>query len=295
MACRILFNPRIYVLPFASLTGVIQIDNVGLNLYETTDMKEADTSIRLRDAMFPSETYGGRLVSTWNTGLSVEGMPGQPYFQPALAGPPKPDLSYGYHKNAFSPSEALLQQASVLNPYALSTTECYWPFFHIEFEPQAHSGKHWMAEHQNAISGGHSVKSMERLLEYAQCNPERHHQVHDSVAFSCCIDSDCATLWIHWVDQSHDDKEGNAPHYVSSYLGRYVFRDTTQLRDFLDHTHNIIEYGMNQRLTKIKQALSDIMLFDPEWTTRMSLSSRRRRRSVGRDSSDSDVTSSQPF
>ena len=286
MAHRILQNPRTSP-PLAN----DQIEDLRLNLYETIDMKEADAKTRIRNTMFPSGTYGGRLMSTMNPVLSIAGLPQLPYtLEPVEVA--KPDLSFGYHKNAFSLTEAIIQQTTLLKPYAIPSTEYYWPFFHVEFNLQSRAGMCWVAGNQNAGNGTHSVKSMETLLEYAKCNPKRHDQVSDSVAFSCCIDSEHATLWVHWVDKSHDN-EGDSPRYVSSYLGKYIFQDTTQLCDFRNHTKNIIEYGLDQRLTKIKQALGDIMLFDPEWTARMeSLSSRRGKRSVARHSPRSNTTSS---
>ncbi|MCJ1255605.1 hypothetical protein MMC24_003422 [Lignoscripta atroalba] len=269
-----------------------QIEDLRSNLHETINMKEADSKMKIRSKMFPTGNYGGRLVSTMEPVLSVEGLPHHQYVQQPVV-QPKPDLSYGYHKNAFSQPQAFLQQSTALSSYAIPNTEYYWPFFHIEFKSQSRGGTHWVAENQNAGNGTHSVKSMETLLEYAKYNPKRHHQIGDSVAFSCCIDSEYATLWVHWVDKSQD-KESNTPHYVSSYLGTYVFRDTTQLLEFRKHTKNIIEHGLDQRLSKIKQALSDIMLFDPEWTARMkSSSSRGRKRSVAGDSLASGPTNSQ--
>lgn len=270
-----------------------QIEDLRSNLYETRDMKEDDARTKLQSTMFQSSTYSGRIVSTIQPALSVEGLPHQRYVpQPVVQ--PKPDLSYGYHKDVFTQPEAYLQQTITLKPYPIPNTDYYWPFFHIEFTSQSRGGTHWVAENQNAGSGTLSVRSMETLLEYAQDNPKRHHQVGDSVAFSCCIDSEYATLWLHWVDESHD-REGDSPHYLSSCLGTYVFRDTTRLLEFQNHTKNIIEHGLDQRLTNTKQALNDIMQFNPEWNAQMERSSSRRpKRRVAGNSSSSNFTRSQP-
>lgn len=76
------------------------------------------------------------------------------------------------------------------------------------------------------------------------------------------------------------------PHYLSSYLG--TFRDTTRLLEFQNHTKSIIEHGLDQRLTKTKQGLNDIVQFDLKWTAQMEISSSRHpKRSVAENSSSS--------
>jgi hypothetical protein len=83
----------------------------------------------------------------------------------------------------------------------------------------------------------------------------------DSVAFSCCIDLEYATLWVHWTDQS-----SNSPVYVSTHINICVFRDPAQLVEFRKNIKNIIDYGLDQCLAKVNQALDEISRFDPEWT-----------------------------
>lgn len=212
------------------------------------DIRELEAEREIRSATFPSSDCGGRLVAISDAPLSVEGLPHQPFVpQPVVQ--PIPDLSYGYHQNAFTQPEAYLQQITALKPYAIRNTEYYWPFFHIEFKSQPRGGTHWVAQNLNAGSGTHSVRSMETLLVYAKCNPKRHYQLPFSVAFSASVDSEEVTLWVHWIDKSYDDGRNN-PQYVSTWLNTYVFRDLSQLHAFRDHTRNIIEHGVLPRLSK---------------------------------------------
>ncbi|MCJ1482300.1 hypothetical protein MMC06_002463 [Schaereria dolodes] len=173
---------------------------------------------------------------------------------------PIPDFHYGYPYQSFTKSQSRLPevlQHPRLRPYAQPNSSTYWPFFAVEYKSQSRLGSTWVAENQNAGTGAHCVNSIETLLNYTKTTEQR--QITDSLAFSCVADSHNAALWVHWREDGVD------PRFVSSEIGYYHFHRPSDIRKFRSSVKNIIDYGLNERLLMIQNALSDILPQIPDW------------------------------
>ncbi|MCJ1260042.1 hypothetical protein MMC24_007882 [Lignoscripta atroalba] len=247
-----------------------KIRSMQTQIGSTRDREESASRSQLKNVLLPSpDAYGGRLVGQEEAILKTDGLPYERFVSQPIS-QPKPDYSYGYDSSVFTNPQHYVQQSSALSPYAKPNGAYYWPFFHIEFKAQSRGGTHWVAENQNAGSGSLSVKSTETLLRYARDNPAQHRDVTSSVAFSSCIDSVYGTLWIHWLNDDDDDDNRSTqrshPSYISSQIGAYFFQDATHLRDFHTHAKNILDYGLDKRLSGVKEAVNTLLRMDSAWT-----------------------------
>lgn len=170
---------------------------------------------------------------------------------------PKPDLHYGYPSDSFNHAETMVMQRERLSPYAAPSTASYWPFFAVEFKSPSRGGTDWVAENQNAGTGAHSVNSVETLMSYTKNQEKR--KITDSVFFSCVANASHATLWVHWRAL------GDEPRIVSGEMNMFSFKKPDSLRTFHATVKNIIDHGINERLTRIKEALNDCLPLVPEW------------------------------
>lgn len=163
-----------------------------------------------------------------------------------------------------------------LNAVSHPTTATYWPFFVAEFKSGSRGGTRWVAENQNAGTGCHCVNSMETLLKYTR-KQDLPRQIIDSLAFSCVADADFGSLWVHWLESETD----NGPRrFVSSEVDSYLFKKPADLRQFRASVRNIIEYGINERLPIIKEALANCLPLIPLWNAEDRLAKVRRRAST---------------
>jgi len=173
---------------------------------------------------------------------------------------PMPDFHYGYPQNSFMGPQSRLSEVMQhprFQSYAKPNSSTYWPFFAVEYKSQSRLGSTWVAENQNAGTGSHCVNSIETLMSYTTNTDER--QITDSIAFSCVVDSHNASLWVHWRE------DGDDPRFVSSEVGYYHFHRPRDIREFRAGVKNIIDYGLSERLTMIKNALFDILPQIPRW------------------------------
>ena len=173
---------------------------------------------------------------------------------------PLPDFHYGFPYESFNGSPGLLPdvlQHPRLYPYAKPTTAAYWPFFAVEFKSQSRLGSRWVAANQNAGTGSHFVNSIETLLSCVRSSDDRNPT--DSVAFSCIVDSDDASLWVHWREL------GDRPRFVSSEIGHYHLHRKSEVRDLRSGVRNIIDFGLKKRLPMIKDALYELIPQLPRW------------------------------
>jgi len=160
---------------------------------------------------------------------------------------PKPDMQYGYPLSSFDGPQSQLprvMQHPRLQPYAKPNSATHWPFFAVEYKSPSRLGSRWVAENQNAATGAHCVNSIETLLSYTK-NKERR-QITDSIFFSCVVDVENASLWVHWAER------GDRQRFVSSEAEHYHFRRPHEINAFRSSVKIIIDFGLNERLNMIK-------------------------------------------
>jgi hypothetical protein len=188
---------------------------------------------------------------------------------------PKPDLHYGYPRDSFNPIESAVMRHNRLSAFSHPTTATYWPFFAVEFKSGSRGGTRWVAENQNAGTGTHCVNSIGTLLKYTR-EPGVQRKAIDSLAFSCVADADFGSLWVHWQGLGTDN---GPPRFLSSEVDSFSFKKLKDLRQFRACVRNIIEYGINERLAMIKEALGGCLRMIPDWDAEEKMAKVRRRAS----------------
>lgn len=128
-----------------------------------------------------------------------------------------------------------------------STGACC-PFFIVEFKSGSRGGTRWVAQNQNAASGCHSVNCLEKLLAYSQ-KPRGKDNIIDSLVFSCVVEADQSSLWVHWYEPAAGE---TFPRFLSAEIGFYLLKKFEDLRRFHHDIRIVFDYGLNQRLQQIK-------------------------------------------
>lgn len=205
-----------------------------------------------RTTLFPTTAdYNDQIATGANIPFDRTALPHVPGFNFPPIVTPRPDLHYGYPRDSFSAHEYGVMQHRRLDPYAHPNSANFWPFFLVEFKSSSRGGTHWVAENQNAGSGSHCVNSIQSLMNYTRGNKRR--AMIDSVVFSCVADAGFASIWVHWQGVGDD------PRFVSSEVESYRLKRPEDLSKFRSSVRNIIEYGIDERLTTIKNALHDLL------------------------------------
>ena len=204
--------------------------------------------------LFPSQAdYNDNIATGASIPFDRSALPFVHGFNYPLIVTPTPDLHYGYPRRSFDTTEFGTMQYPRLEPYASPNSANFW----LEFKSGSRGGTHWVAENQNAGSGSHCVNSIETLMNYTR--GKEQHKMVESVAFSCVADTYFASIWVHWYE--HEDN----PRFVSSEIDSYRLKKPEDLSKFRSSVRNIIEYGIEERLTTIKDALRDLLRQVPQW------------------------------
>ena len=191
------------------------------------------------------------------------------YFPPIPA--PRPDLQYGYDHYEFSTGENGVMINHRISPYAKPSTAGYWPFFLVEFKAASRQGTHFIGENQSAGSGAHCVNSVETLLDYISTERPKERTIH-SMVFSCVADGQHGTIWVHW----QECRSAGKSIYVSTELQDYTWKhDAKMMLDFRKAIRNVIDHGVEDRLPRIKEALTSLVDSLPVWNTADKLARRR--------------------
>lgn len=139
-----------------------------------------------------------------------------------------------------------------------------WPFLVVEFKASSRNGSLWVAENQAAGAGAVCVNSLKKLLELAP--REEQQLITDSMAFSCVINSTQAAVWVHWMEHEVDADTGEkTDSFTSAELDLYNFKKPAGIVAFRSSIQNIIEWGLGERLSLIKDSLCRLLPEVPRW------------------------------
>jgi len=164
---------------------------------------------------------------------------------------PKPDFAYGYAKEVMDK----FQQAAAghvdesAGRVSHPVRDVWWPFLVLEAKSQLSGGTHWAADNQCAGSGASLVRAVESL-QRAACSTSDV----PVLAFSVSVDAAMATLHVHWHNPDAVDQQ-----WVMQQIESYMLSRPAEVKKFLSHTKNIIEWGMKSRLDDIKSALDAVL------------------------------------
>ncbi|KAI9780109.1 MAG: hypothetical protein M1816_003164 [Peltula sp. TS41687] len=167
--------------------------------------------------------YKNEIATASNLSFDRTALPYTPGSQYPPVVTPVPDFHVGYpHESFVAPQTRLTEvmEHPRLRSYAKPTPSGYWPFFAIEYRSQSLGGSQWVAENQNAGTGAHCVNSVETLSSYT--NTTELRRIADSMVFSCVVNSDNASIWVHWRECGDDRRivSSEAEHYPWTFWRR---------------------------------------------------------------------------
>ena len=170
---------------------------------------------------------------------------------------PKPDVAYGYTLEGIESSQQIAQNSTFsgvdLSKYSRPAKDFYWPFFVVEFKAPSVGGTVFAAENQCA-GGGSALLMAAHALYTAALQAKACVDLADSIAYSAAIDGAIVNLHVHWYDA------GRKKYYLEE-VRNYNFKRHKDIQKFYMHTRNIVDWGLGERLEKIKTAL-DVILAD---------------------------------
>jgi hypothetical protein len=203
-------------------------------------------------------TYGRRagLVCAESALMSSHLIPNNPESRFRLS-QPKPDRLYGYSSEplggAFTRPQLLAQTG--LHPrnalFAEATTQgLVYPFFAVEFKAAGGTGGDlWVATNQCAGAASACLKAVDQLNSFLQKSGSK--QRIDNVSYSMAMDNNTAHLFISWKE---DDMS-----YCLQRVGCFLLSHPEHLKEFRNLVRNILKWGMDERLTQVKDALDVIL------------------------------------
>ena len=166
----------------------------------------------------------------------------------------KPDHAFGYSHKAFTPAQKTTIDLVSADPfgqsYAVPVNELHFPFLSIEYKSQAKGGTHYAATNQAAGAGavamyGHQ-EFMSRAAHQASYDYDQPH------FFSVTMDNRFACINVHWMQQPTDTQ---CVSFHMWTLSSHVLFDADGVRAISRAVKNILDYGADERLRGLCQAL----------------------------------------
>lgn len=161
---------------------------------------------------------------------------------------PKPDLTFGLSKEAFTQNQQLVNKARS-NLTGISPG-IWHPFFLVEFK----GGKIPIeeAETQSCRGGAAMIHALRQLLQEADKPIENADAA--TLCFSLALTPSIARLHVHWAE--FDGNESLKFHQHT--LEEYLMRDQDHLRRLRAHVDNIFDWGILRRKREVQEILDII-------------------------------------
>jgi len=174
---------------------------------------------------------------------------------------PKPAISVGYHRAAFSLSHDELQNGIIagptgdpcdLNHVSQPVSDHFWPFFVVEVSEQSVTA----ARQSSAISGATCNHAL-NLLAGAAADDQKDWNSTSFVfdkkfakSFSLSVHSKVAILSVHGT-------EGSTAH-ISQQISSYRLDDEYEVASLADRIHGIMVWAQYSRLGEVVAALDQL-------------------------------------
>ena len=163
---------------------------------------------------------------------------------------PWPDMLYGYnHIKAFPQQQSQIR--SIGNEIMANTQNLMYPFFIIEFKADSlgGSGSMWAATNQ-CLGGSATCVNIAERLNHQLRLCKKKVQLINSAAFSIAMNGTEARLYISWKDDELN--------YYMQKIDSFLLQKPKDYIEFRKHVLNIIDWGKNERLKEIQNALDSI-------------------------------------
>jgi hypothetical protein len=165
---------------------------------------------------------------------------------------PYPDMLYGYNSlGAFPQQQAQLR--TMANEMVANTQDLIYPFFVIEFKADGPggSGSLWVATNQ-CLGGSASCVNIAETLNrrLRQCKSKKIQPI-DSATFSIAMSGTEARLYVSWKHTELD--------YYMKHVDSFLLQKPRDHIEFRKHALNIIDWGKDERLNKIRDSLDSLL------------------------------------
>ncbi|EXJ76929.1 hypothetical protein A1O3_10086 [Capronia epimyces CBS 606.96] len=169
---------------------------------------------------------------------------------------PKPDLAFGYTRNAFTKDQNTMIRSSMAEfdnskSYAVPAQGLNFPFLSIEFKSQANQGTHFAGQNQAAGAGAIAMNGIIELTKRAFGVEVLDYD--EPQFFSVVMDHELARINVHWLKAP--TQEGQLPDFHLTTLSRHFLDEPDGIQAVYRAIYNILFYGVDGRLSNIHKAL----------------------------------------
>jgi hypothetical protein len=169
---------------------------------------------------------------------------------------PKPDLLFGYSKEAFSNHQLatidLLIDDQYGRSFAVPDQKLRFPFLDIEFKSQAKNGTHYMATNQAAGAGAVALNG--NLELFRRNFGEQAFNFDEPHFFSVTMDHQLACVNVHWIGTA---AESGVKSFHVEGISSHLLNDANGVRALRRAIKNILDYGADVRLRSLCNALDE--------------------------------------
>ncbi|RMZ80666.1 hypothetical protein DV738_g2675, partial [Chaetothyriales sp. CBS 135597] len=166
---------------------------------------------------------------------------------------PKPDVAFGYSREAFTRPQlgtiGLLVDDHYGRSYAVPDQKLHFPFLDIEFKSQAKSGTHYVATNQAAGAGALALQGRLDLFERSGMLEAFDYDAPQF--FSVTMDHELARINVHWLQRP----AGRQPTFHVEGLSKHLLDDADGIRAVARAIKNILDDAADTRLQKLCEAL----------------------------------------
>ena len=170
---------------------------------------------------------------------------------------PKPDIAFGLKKRLFNEAEMLVNNQ--YHMYVQVSEGIYHPWFLVEAKT---NGTMQEVEIQCCRGGAAFVRCTRQLIEGS--NPKAFAAQYGpdlgSLAFSLALIPECAHIFYHWANRGSDGQV----RYHMHLLKAFALRDEDSCVALMRAVNNILDWGLDARLTSITGILHKIHILTAE-------------------------------
>ena len=162
-------------------------------------------------------------------------------------------MAFGYSKSAFTKDrlgtiDLLIDQFE--RSYVTPDKKLRLPFFDVEFKSQAKAGTHFIATNQAANAGSLALQGYLELIRRSFSVDDLDY--NEPQFFSLIMDHETARIHVHWLGIDAEDEQFC---FHVAGLSRYFLDDLDSLKAVQRAVKNILEYGADERLQTLCEAL----------------------------------------
>ena len=169
---------------------------------------------------------------------------------------PKPDRTYGV-RPSFLPSPEGLTLSTETDQLISISPGLTAAFFLVE--GKSYAGNMFEAENQARRGGATLVNAGRKLFKLAGREDAQGPDDKTNV-YSATFDPQVIKVWIHWAEVRSNGKV----HFHMNRVFGCLFDDDDVLGKIRNVAHNIIDWGLNERLDLLKQVYSKVWEGEPK-------------------------------